>query len=76
MGIKRQTAKQKLAADVELVAFLIDVEADEMPDDMRASDLAHQTVDHPPGQLSLAVFLHSIASRLREFAEDIRTMRR
>ncbi len=76
MAIKRQTAKEKLAADVELVAFLIDVEADEIPDDMLATDLAHQTVDKPPGQLPLTVFLHAVASRLREFAEDIRTMKR
>jgi hypothetical protein len=72
---KRQTTKDKLVGDVELVAYLIDVEADGIDEDVPASDLAHTTVDFPPGQLPLTTFLHSIASQLRDVAERIRNIR-
>jgi hypothetical protein len=75
MAIKRQTAKDKLVGDVELVAYMIDVEADGVDESVPASDLAHHTVDFPPGQLPLTVFMHSLASQLREIAERLRNMR-
>jgi hypothetical protein len=72
---KRRTAKDKLAGDVELVAYMIDVEADTIDEDVPASDLAHTSLEFPPGQLPQTTFLHSVATWLREIAEHLRNMR-
>ena len=75
MALKRQTKGDTIANEVELAAYMIDTEADNLPEDMVASDLAHTSVDFAPGTLPLNVFLHAMAAKLRDMAYEIRKLK-
>lgn len=75
MAFKRQTKSDKLAGEVELAAFMIDNEADNLVEGVMASDLAHTTVEFEAGSLPLNVFLHALAAKLRSVTDEIRSMR-
>lgn len=72
MAAKRQTKGDEIANEVELAAFLIDNEADEVPAELLASDMTHMSVNFDPQTLPLTIFMHAMAAQLREIAERIR----
>ena len=75
MAIKRQTRGSELAEIVELAAFLLDNEADNIDDSVLASDMAHTSVEFEAGSLPLNVFLHAMAAQFRDMAGDIRRLK-
>ena len=75
MAIKRQTKGGRIAEEVELAAFMIDNEADNLDDSVLASELSHTSINFPPGSLPLNVFLHAMAAKMRDFAESIRSLK-
>ena len=75
MALKRQSKSDKLAGEVELAAFMIDNEADQIPEDMPATDMTCISIEFDPGTLPLNVFLHAMAAKMREMADEVRKLK-
>lgn len=74
MATKRRTKSDKLAGEVELAAYMIDNEADYLQDDVVATELTHMSLEFAPGTLPLNIFLHAMAAKLRDHADQIRRL--
>ena len=75
MALTRQTKSSRLAGEVELAAFMIDNEADQIPDGLTATDLTCMSIEFDPGSLPLNIFLHAMAAKMRDMANEVRKIR-